>query len=491
MEEHVLQINPELARRCIQSAHLYIETNRYREALHLLDEVIEGYQPQNVEAHLEAARIYAKYKKPQSILKVINRLHGFSPRTPESLVLFARAKFQLEQYPECEEVLKEIYTLKRDFPEAVALEAELALYTGRFEAAVEKFESLSLRYPRNYNYLTLLAMSHYASKRYHRTITLCTTLMQSGVSDPKAVRLYEMAKKKKRAEALGKLKKVKPLKWIFAQLFDPFLEKEMRAESEHQTTREDLVQETLVDHRTGLLNDRAAVQQIPALAAKRKAKFFLCMADIDFFKSFNDVHYNHQVGNAVLKALAKVGQEIFTKNRIWRYGGEEIVWVLDGTEAEAVGKAEEFRNYCEEKVVAEANQIIEKEDIRHFADGLDHKKDDLFTIHYPVTISQAIVEWGEDGTNLESILTAADNGLYAAKDNGRNTVVFRGGVKSVGQKPIKYTPQTLEILHGYAGNKGFADWWMFEKANPGMAREQALEYARNTLKDEEVTKKKA
>ena len=490
MEDHSLQINPELARRSLQSAHLYIETNRFVEALRLLDEVIEGYQPQNVEAHLEAARIYARYKKPQSILKVIHRLHGFSPKSPESLVLVARAHFQLGQYVDSEEVLKEIFVLRRDFPEAVALEAELSLHTGKFETAVEKFESLSLRYPKNYNYLTLLALSHYASKRYHRTITLCTTLMQAGVNDPKVARLYEMAKRKKRAEALGKLKRVKPLKWVFAQLFDPFLEKEMRAESEHQAIREDLVQETLVDHRTGLLNDRAAVQQIPALAAKRKGRFFLAMADIDFFKSFNDVHYNHQVGNAVLKALAKAGQEIFSKSRIWRYGGEEIVWVLDGTEAEVIQKAEEFRKVCEEKVFGEANQIIEKEDIRHFADGPDHQKDDLFSIHYSVTISQAIVEWGEDGTNLETILTAADNGLYAAKDSGRNTVVFRGEVKSQGSKPVKYTPKILEILHGYSTSKGKKDWWDFEKANPGMAREQALEFARNTLKDEEVTARK-
>ena len=196
-----------------------------------------------------------------------------------------------------------------------------------------------------------------------------------------------------------------------------------------------------MDHRTGLLNDRAAVQQIPALAARRKNHFYVAMADIDFFKSFNDVHYNHQVGNAVLKALAKAGQQIFTKNRIWRYGGEEIVWVLDGTEAEAVEKAEQFRKQCEEKVVGEANEIIQKEDIRHFTDGLDHKKDDLFLIHYPVTISQAVVEWGEDGTNLEGILTAADHGLYTAKEGGRNTVVFRGALRGVGLKAGQVHPR--------------------------------------------------
>ena len=65
MEENVLQINPELARRCLQSAHLCMETNRFKEALKLFDEVIGKHQPQNVEAHLESAKIYAKYKQAQ------------------------------------------------------------------------------------------------------------------------------------------------------------------------------------------------------------------------------------------------------------------------------------------------------------------------------------------------------------------------------------------------------------------------------------------
>ena len=489
MEEQTLQLNPELAKRCLQSAHLFMERGRYMEALRLFDEVIAKHQPQNVEAHLESARIYANYKKSESIVKVINMLHAFSPRSPESLVLLARAQFLLKNYSDCQETLKEIFVLKRDFLEAVALDAELCLYTGKFETAIEKFESLSQRHPKNYGYLTLLALSHCANGQYHRTITLCTTLMQAGVSDPKVTKLYELAKKKKRAEALGKLKKVKPLKWIFAQLFDPFLEKEMRAESQNQTTQENLVQETLVDHRTGLLNDRAAVQQIPALAARRKNQFFVAMADIDFFKSFNDVHYNHQVGNAVLKALARAGQQIFTKNRIWRYGGEEIVWVYDGTEAEVVEKADEFRRHCEERVVGEANEIIKKEDIRHFTEGIDHDKNDLFIIHYPVTISQAVVEWGKDGTNLEKILTAADHGLYEAKESGRNTVFYRGEPRSVGIKPIKYTPELLEILHKDSKKKGVLNWWKyFETANE-KSRAEALEFARNTLGDKEVQKK--
>jgi len=213
------------------------------------------------------------------------------------------------------------------------------------------------------------------------------------------------------------------------------------------------------------------------------------MADIDFFKSFNDVHYNHQVGNAVLKALAKAGQHIFGKSRIWRYGGEEIIWVFDGTEEEAVEKADQFRKHCEEKVAEESNEIIKKEGIKHFNDGLDHKKDDLFTIHYPVTISQALVEWGVDGTNFQNILTAADSGLYKAKENGRNTVAFRDVPRITGPRPIKYTSELLGILHENSIKKGSSDWWTYQKGLSEKLREEALEVARNAVNEAEASKK--
>ena len=78
--------------------------------------MIGKHQPQNVEAHLESARIYANYKKPDSILKVINLLHDFSPKTPESLVLLARAQFLLNIYSDCQETLKGDFRQEKGFP---------------------------------------------------------------------------------------------------------------------------------------------------------------------------------------------------------------------------------------------------------------------------------------------------------------------------------------------------------------------------------------
>ncbi len=481
-----LQINPELARQCLQAAHLYMETKAYKKALKHFDDVIYSHQPHNVEAYLESARIYARFGKPESILKVINRLHNFSAKTPESLVLLARAQFLMKQYAECDVTLKEIFTKARDFSEALALEAELFIYTEKCENAIEMLQSLNLRFPKNREYLILLATAYYSSKKYHRTIHICSTLMQAGFNDPKVKGLFEIAKKQEKTEALEKLKETKPFKWCLALTFPWLLEGELRTNSADKTLQENLVQETLIDDRTGLYNDRAARHQIPALAARRKKQFFLTMADIDFFKSFNDVHYNHQVGNAVLKALAKAGQKIFTKDRIWRYGGEEIIWVHDGSEQEAVEKAEEFRKYVEEHVAEDANEIIKREDIKHYADGWDHKKDEVFVVHYPVTLSQAIVLWGEDGNSLESLLTAADDGLYNAKEAGRNAIVYRSILRNKGEKPIKYTPELLEVLHEYSIKKGAPNWWSYLSNLSQVAREEVLEYARNTLTNKEV-----
>jgi diguanylate cyclase (GGDEF)-like protein len=366
------------------------------------------------------------------------------------------------------------------------LEAELFIRTEKCENAIEMLQSLNLRFPKNREYLVLLATAYYSARKYHRTIHICSTLMKAGFNDPKIKKLFEVAKKNEKAEALEKMRESKPFKWCLAIAFPWFLEGELQANSTDKTLRENLVQETLVDDRTGLYNDRAARHQIPALAARRKNQFLLAMGDIDFFKSFNDVHYNHQVGNAVLKALAKAGQKIFTKDHIWRYGGEEIIWVHDGSEQEAVEKAEEFRRYVEEHVSADANEIIRSEEIKHYADGWDHKKDELFVIRYPVTLSQAVVLWGEDGNSLENLLTAADDGLYNAKEAGRNAIVYRNILRNKGEKPIKYTPELLEVLHEYSVKKGTPNWWAYLPTISPKVREEVLEYARNTLKNKEV-----
>jgi hypothetical protein len=64
--------------------------------------------------------------------------------------------------------------------------------------------------------------------------------------------------------------------------------------------------------------------------------------------------------------------------------------------------------------------------------------------------------------------------------------VYRNILGNKGEKPIKYTPELLEVLHEYSVKKGTPNWWAYLPTISPKVREEVLEYARNTLKNKEV-----
>ena len=123
------------------------------------------------------------------------------------------------------------------------------------------------------------------------------------------------------------------------------------------------------------------------------------MIDVDHFKKFNDT-YGHQLGDEVLKTVAATLQESSREtDSAYRFGGEEFVLVLRETEVEAArDAAERFR------------QKVEK-----VAEG----------VHLPsqVTVSIGVSAVGAEISSIDSLIEAADEALYQAKNNGRNQVV--------------------------------------------------------------------
>lgn len=123
------------------------------------------------------------------------------------------------------------------------------------------------------------------------------------------------------------------------------------------------------------------------------------MMDLDRFKSVNDGH-GHLMGSHV---LAEVGQIIRQGIRVAdasaRYGGEEFLSYLAETDVEGVERA--------------AERV--RSDIEAYSFVLDE-----VSIH--VTISIGIAVAPGHGADMKTLVAAADQALYRAKETGRNRV---------------------------------------------------------------------
>ncbi len=125
------------------------------------------------------------------------------------------------------------------------------------------------------------------------------------------------------------------------------------------------------------------------------------MCDLDKFKSVNDT-YGHQAGDAVLKQLAVIlRHEAREIDRIGRYGGEEFIYLLPGTTADA---AMVFGERV--RAAVEAHEFT-------FPEGSLRR-----------TMSCGVAAWPHPGIDsADALVKAADDALYVAKETGRNRVV--------------------------------------------------------------------
>jgi len=163
---------------------------------------------------------------------------------------------------------------------------------------------------------------------------------------------------------------------------------------------------SIIDDLTGAYNYRYFIRKLQE--EKRRASRYslplsLIMVDIDWFKKFND-SYGHEVGNIVLRSLAKVIQSCIRDVDIFvRYGGEEFVVILPQTpQNEAIVIGNRIRGQVEKTSV----------------DAGKHGQ-------LNVTVSVGISSFPENGRPQEELVTVADEALYQAKDEGRNLVCVR------------------------------------------------------------------
>jgi diguanylate cyclase (GGDEF)-like protein len=92
-----------------------------------------------------------------------------------------------------------------------------------------------------------------------------------------------------------------------------------------------LQHEALSDALTGIGNRRAAMQELSALAPGDA----IVLIDLDHFKQVNDVH-GHDAGDIELQSLGTfLAQEVRRDDRVFRFGGEEFLMVLSGSNSAA------------------------------------------------------------------------------------------------------------------------------------------------------------
>ena len=162
-----------------------------------------------------------------------------------------------------------------------------------------------------------------------------------------------------------------------------------------------------IDRLTQVNNRNYYEMQVPLeieRANRNKISFGFLMIDIDDFKKVND-GFGHDVGDRMLRLVAQTVRKSLRRiDLLFRYGGEEFVVLLPGAVADSARRtAERIRG-----IVARAEHTLE--------DGRKVK----------VTISVGGCIYPVHAQNESQLLRTADKALYAAKEEGKNRVVFSG-----------------------------------------------------------------
>jgi two-component system cell cycle response regulator len=136
-------------------------------------------------------------------------------------------------------------------------------------------------------------------------------------------------------------------------------------------------------------------------SAEKRSNTSLLMLDIDLFKIVNDT-FGHASGDEVLEEFSKrISDNMRSIDLVARYGGEEFVVVMPETDME-------FALFIAERVRKQISDAPFK------ISGSDTPVD--------ITVSIGVSIISDDCNTKEKLLKEADDGLYKAKETGRNKV---------------------------------------------------------------------
>ena len=164
---------------------------------------------------------------------------------------------------------------------------------------------------------------------------------------------------------------------------------------------------TAFNERVGQIHERA-------VAAGRSYGVVMC--DLDHFKCYNDT-FGHQVGDEVLQRVAQaVKVAVRATDMAFRYGGEELVLLL------------------EEHTLESAAKVAER--VRTHVEAMEFEVEGA-SAPFRVTVSCGVAAFPEGhASDWYEVVNLADQALYTAKSRGRNQTALMQAGAFVSVEPI-------------------------------------------------------
>ncbi len=180
------------------------------------------------------------------------------------------------------------------------------------------------------------------------------------------------------------------------------LRRQARQNESLQSLNRELEYYATTDELTGLCNRRCFFERADkevARAVRYDHATVLAMLDVDHFKEVND-RYGHQVGDEVLRAVARIVRDnIRSHDIVGRVGGEEFAIVMPET------TATEGRELCER-----LRRAVSRAEIQALGQLVS------------VTVSMGLSAIGEMERGVSGAMLRADQALYDAKHKGRDQI---------------------------------------------------------------------
>lgn len=177
-------------------------------------------------------------------------------------------------------------------------------------------------------------------------------------------------------------------------------------------------EQSTIDDLTKLFNRHALSNRLDSLNEQASVIFL----DIDDFKLINDV-FGHKVGDTVLSRIGAIIEGL-TPGDGYRYGGEELVVLVDGIDGnEALTKAETLRRRIQDDAILRS--LVGKS----------------------ITVSLGVASYPESTDDIKKLVDKGDIAMYYAKNSGKNKSHKYNNEALDFYSSLKYVSQENKMLY--------------------------------------------